>query len=102
MPIYEYQCANCGHHMDLMQKMNEPPAEKCPECSENKLVKLVSAAGFQLKGTGWYATDFKNKGVAEKSNKDQKDSTGNTASSTDNKKDSSASKKTRPTKNSEG
>lgn len=61
MPIYEYQCTNCHHQFDLMQKVNEEPAKKCPQCSEFSLVKLVSAAGFQLKGTGWYATDFKNK-----------------------------------------
>lgn len=61
MPIYEYECTSCHHHFDLMQKINEAPATTCPNCSENKLVKLVSAAGFQLKGTGWYATDFKNK-----------------------------------------
>jgi len=62
MPIYEYQCTSCHHHFDLMQKISDAPAEKCPECSKNSLVKLVSAAGFQLKGTGWYATDFKDKG----------------------------------------
>jgi putative FmdB family regulatory protein len=61
MPIYEYQCTNCHHHFDLMQKISDEPATQCPECGKNTVVKLVSAAGFQLKGTGWYATDFKNK-----------------------------------------
>lgn len=61
MPIYEYQCASCHHQFDLMQKVNEEPAKECPQCLEPSLIKLVSAAGFQLKGTGWYATDFKNK-----------------------------------------
>lgn len=62
MPIYEYQCTNCHHHFDLMQKISDEPAKQCPECNKDTLTKLVSAAGFQLKGTGWYATDFKNKG----------------------------------------
>lgn len=61
MPIYEYTCTNCHHSFDLMQKVNEEPAKQCPDCSKDSLVKLVSAAGFQLKGTGWYQTDFKNK-----------------------------------------
>lgn len=59
MPIYEYQCKSCHHHFDLIQKISEAPATQCPQCSEQALIKLVSAAGFQLKGTGWYATDFK-------------------------------------------
>lgn len=61
MPIYEYQCTNCRHHFDLMQKISDEPVKQCPECGNNTVIKLVSAAGFQLKGTGWYATDFKNK-----------------------------------------
>ena len=66
MPIYEYECSKCHHKLDLMQKMSDPPALQCPECSGRSLVRLVSAAGFQLKGQGWYATDFKNKPVSEK------------------------------------
>ncbi|MFT4059144.1 MAG: zinc ribbon domain-containing protein [Legionella sp.] len=62
MPIYEYQCTNCHHHFDLIQKISDEPVKQCPECHEDTVVKLISAAGFQLKGTGWYATDFKNKG----------------------------------------
>ena len=65
MPIYEYQCTNCHHQFDLMQKMSDPPATLCPECHKETAVKLVSAAGFQLKGTGWYETDFKNKGKSD-------------------------------------
>lgn len=61
MPIYEYQCKICHHHFDVMQKISEAPVTQCPKCSEHSVIKLVSAAGFQLKGTGWYATDFKNK-----------------------------------------
>ncbi|MDP3268429.1 MAG: zinc ribbon domain-containing protein [Legionella sp.] len=64
MPIYEYQCTSCHHHFDLMQKISDEPAKQCPVCFEHTVIKLISAAGFQLKGTGWYATDFKNKGPA--------------------------------------
>jgi len=62
MPIYEYQCVLCGHTFDQLQKISEEPLKLCPECHQPGLQKLVSAAGFQLKGTGWYATDFRNKG----------------------------------------
>jgi len=62
MPIYEYECTNCHHHFDLMRKISDEPVKQCPECHKDTVVKLISAAGFQLKGTGWYATDFKNKG----------------------------------------
>ncbi|WP_019217047.1 FmdB family zinc ribbon protein [Legionella tunisiensis] len=65
MPIYEYECTSCHHQFDLMQKISDTPAKQCPRCLENTAVRLVSAAGFQLKGTGWYATDFKNKGKQE-------------------------------------
>ena len=65
MPIYEYQCTGCHHQFDLLQKINDEPIKKCPQCSKDTVVRLVSAAGFQLKGTGWYATDFKNKGKPE-------------------------------------
>ncbi len=65
MPIYEYQCSVCHHQFDVLQKLNEEPVKKCPECLKNTAIRLVSAAGFQLKGSGWYATDFKNKGKPE-------------------------------------
>ena len=68
MPIYEYQCTSCHHDFDLMQKISEEPVKQCPHCKKNTAIKLISAAGFQLKGTGWYATDFKDK-------KDKKTST---------------------------
>lgn len=59
MPIYEYRCAECGFQEEHLQKVSEPPLTVCPSCGKPKFVKLVSAAGFQLKGSGWYATDFK-------------------------------------------
>lgn len=61
MPIYEYQCSKCQHQFELIQKMAELPVKKCPECLEDTATRLISPAGFQLKGTGWYVTDFKNK-----------------------------------------
>jgi putative FmdB family regulatory protein len=62
MPIYEYACKACGHHCDELQGINDKPLTKCPSCHKPKLEKIVSAPAFQLKGTGWYATDFKNSG----------------------------------------
>lgn len=61
MPIYEYQCHNCHHQIEVLQSFSDPPPTNCPECGKNSLVKMVSASGFQLTGSGWYATDFKDK-----------------------------------------
>lgn len=60
MPIYEYRCRACGHELEKIQKMSDPPLVDCPECDTAALTKLVSAAAFRLKGGGWYETDFKN------------------------------------------
>ena len=59
MPIYEYRCAACGHHLEALQKMTEAPLRKCPDCGKAQLRRLVSAPQFRLKGSGWYETDFK-------------------------------------------
>lgn len=59
MPIYEYECQKCGHQMEALQKMSDDPLRECPACGEHELKKLLSAAGFRLKGGGWYETDFK-------------------------------------------
>jgi len=59
MPIYEYQCKACSHELEVIQKINEEPLKFCPECGKPELSKLISAAGFRLKGGGWYETDFK-------------------------------------------
>ena len=66
MPIYAYRCANCGHEKDVLQKMSDALLTICPECKADSFRKQVTAAGFQLKGNGWYATDFKNGGQAAK------------------------------------
>ncbi len=64
MPIYEYQCKACEYYFDALQKMADAPLLDCPQCSKPELTKLVSAASFKLKGSGWYETDFKNNGRA--------------------------------------
>jgi len=62
MPIYEYQCKSCGFDLEKLQRINDDPLVECPECGKPELVRLVSAAGFRLKGAGWYETDFKKGG----------------------------------------
>jgi len=62
MPIYEYRCESCSHELEVIQKFSDPALTECPSCRSDSLKKLISAAGFQLKGTGWYATDFKTTG----------------------------------------
>lgn len=59
MPIYEYSCGNCGHELETLQKLSEAPLRLCPACGQEALSKKVTAAGFRLKGGGWYETDFK-------------------------------------------
>ena len=59
MPIYEYECKDCGHKMEALQKISDAPLTDCPECSKSSLQKQISAVGFRLKGSGWYETDFK-------------------------------------------
>lgn len=61
MPIYEYRCGACGFEAEFLQKVSDPLRTECPECGKATFEKLVSAAGFQLKGSGWYVTDFRNK-----------------------------------------
>ena len=63
MPIYEYRCASCGFEEEYLQKVSDPLLTKCPKCAKATFEKQVSAAGFHLKGNGWYATDFKNSGA---------------------------------------
>jgi len=62
MPIYEYRCRACGHQQEHLQKVSERPLSKCPACGKKSYKKQLTAAGFQLKGSGWYATDFKTTG----------------------------------------
>jgi len=62
MPIYEYECQSCGHHLEAIQKMSDAPLKDCPQCAQATLKKRISAAGFRLSGGGWYETDFKTGG----------------------------------------
>ena len=70
MPIYEYRCSACQHKLETLQRFSDPPLKTCPVCHAEALVKLVSAAGFQLKGSGWYVTDFRGGGSGGKKAKE--------------------------------
>lgn len=99
MPIYEYQCAACGHVFDALQKMSDEPLRDCPECEAPELKKALSAPRFRLKGKGWYETDFKTGdkknlhevGAGKGDKKDAKDDGGKKAG--DKKADAPASSK---------
>lgn len=67
MPIYEYQCGACHHRLEVIQKFSDDPLTECPECQSATLSKLVSATSFQLKGSGWYATEMGNKSTNKSS-----------------------------------
>ena len=91
MPIYEYRCSDCGFQKEFLQKVSEPRLTTCTSCGKETFEKMLTAAGFQLKGSGWYATDFKHSGSkpAEKSDdagKNAKAATGGDASKADSAK----------------
>ncbi len=69
MPIYEYLCNSCGAEKEHLQKISDAPIAACPVCGSSSYTKLISAAGFQLKGSGWYVTDFKNNKTKQKDTK---------------------------------
>src|ERR1700676_855897 len=78
MPFYEYQCKSCGHDLEAMQKVSDPPLKKCPHCGKSQLQRLMSAPVFRLKGGGWYETDFKGdqdnkRNLADRPDADAKD-----------------------------
>jgi putative FmdB family regulatory protein len=73
MPFYEYQCKSCGHALEAMQKVNDSPLRKCPECGKSTLQRLMSAPVFRLKGGGWYETDFKTDKDGKRNLADQPD-----------------------------
>lgn len=103
MPIYAYRCSTCHHTQEFLQKINDAPLHICPACGKSTLVKQVTAAGFQLKGSGWYATDFRgnNKTNTESSSApEQKPSESNQSSTTtsvNSTQNSSGSQATSPT-----
>lgn len=81
MPIYQYQCSECGHQLEALQKMSDPKLTDCPQCQASALRKQLTAAAFKLKGTGWYETDFKNSGrKQEKTKAAESQSDGNATS----------------------
>ena len=86
MPLYEYRCSSCGHQEEFLQKLSDAPLSVCTACGKETFSKMVTAAGFQLKGSGWYATDFKNSGKkpakADSSNSDSSKSDSSKSDST--------------------
>ena len=88
MPIYEYRCDNCGHELEAFQKLSEDPLRKCPECQTESLIKKISAAGFRLKGGGWYETDFKS---GKKKNVSSSESSSDKSAGSESKSGSDAS-----------
>ncbi len=76
MPFYEYRCQACGQETEVLQKISDPPRTVCPSCGAEALLKKVSAAGFQLKGTGWYVTDFRGGSSAPKGDASKTESAG--------------------------
>lgn len=95
MPIYEYRCGSCGFEKEYLQKVNDAPIAACPACGSDAYAKLISAAGFQLKGSGWYATDFKN-GGKPKSKPDAETSAAAKSDAGASKSDTPASKSDTP------
>jgi putative FmdB family regulatory protein len=79
MPIYAYRCESCGHAKDVLQKISDPVLSVCPACGQSSFKKQLTAAGFQLKGSGWYATDFKGNGSARPAGDGKSSATGDTA-----------------------
>lgn len=101
MPIYEYACEACGHTLEKLQKMSDAPLTICPQCGEPRLQKQVSAAGFRLKGGGWYETDFKNNNKKNVSADDKKTATDKKSGSQGSDKAASGTKRdTKPTSSS--
>lgn len=86
MPIYAYRCADCGHAQDFLQKISDGPISRCPSCGSANFAKQVTAAGFQLKGGGWYVTDFRDSG--KKDGKKADAGTGTAETRSDGKTDS--------------
>lgn len=82
MPIYAYKCSACGHAQDVLQKMSDAPLSVCPECGQSTYSKQVTAAGFQLKGSGWYVTDFRNNGASGGAAKSDNSSASTSSTST--------------------
>jgi putative FmdB family regulatory protein len=96
VPIYEYRCEACGHQEDHLQKVSDAPLKKCPACGKPTYRKQLSAAGFQLKGSGWYATDFKSTAKKSADSKTEAKTEAKTESKTETKTESKTETKTEP------
>jgi putative FmdB family regulatory protein len=79
MPIYEYQCGSCGHRLEALQSLDDAPLSECPVCGQSELTRLISAAGFQLKGSGWYKSDYAKKPEKTKPKAEEPATTGGQA-----------------------
>ena len=113
MPLYEYECAACGHRFEQIRKFSDPPVETCPNCGEAKVQKLVSSPAIQFKGTGWYITDYAKKSSAGTDTKSGAKESGDSKESGESKesaaskesatsKESKDSKESKPTAPAEG
>ncbi len=104
MPIYVYRCGACGYQKEFLKRLSDAPLTNCPECGKRGFKKLVTAAGFQLKGTGWYATDFKNSGAKPAAKADKADTTKDKSETKqgkpETKQDKSETKQDKPAANS--
>lgn len=94
MPIYAYKCSACGHEQDVLQKLSDAPLTDCPQCGKAAFSKQLTAAGFQLKGSGWYVTDFRNKGSSKSGGSSTSSSSG--ASDSGSSSSSSSSESSSP------
>jgi len=99
MPMYEYECAACGHRFERIQKFSDPPVDECPNCGERKVQKLVSSPAIQFKGSGWYINDYAKKGAAgtdAKAPSSTESSKDKSSESKESSKESKESKSTTP------
>lgn len=82
MPIYDFQCSNCGHKLELLRKISDASTTSCPSCHQETFSKMLSAPSFQLSGSGWYATDFKDKPAHKPSKESAKETANETSNET--------------------
>jgi putative FmdB family regulatory protein len=101
MPIYEYRCDKCGFQKEFLRRMSDAPLTDCPKCGKRSFKKLVTAAGFHLKGTGWYATDFKGSGAKPVAKQDKSESKSETKIETKTEAKTEAKTETKPDTKSE-
>ena len=96
MPVYAYQCANCGVQFERQQKFTDPPVKKCPECRKNRVQKVILPSRIVFKGSGWYATDSRSPSGASSSKKKDKDSEGKSETTATESSESKSTSKPKP------